>query len=395
MVIQNNAYIAVLTSDSYVFGAKLLKASLDRVNTRFPLYVLVTEDVSEGVRADLTRLGINILPIDKIPLPANIYEHNKAINPNQAKVWEYALSKFQVLNMTQFEKVILIDLDICVLKNLDHCFNLPHMTAALDGELFNLWPNWPHFNSGFLVLEPNPKVFDDILRFTKNLNPESPKDAFGKPYILADQEIWNLYYSDWKNHPELHLNKYYNIFAPHSSKLAEDEILSNGYFIHYVGAKPWAVRESGNSITIAHHFASARPTGVYAIANAILGLYVKYDGEVDWKEIEDGGEFDYQMALSLSKMYMDYKTAKLYADKAAEKNEMYKSFVDSIKAVERAALHKELLLPVIREMYNELSTSGMNSINMYFDLEKLNALDDISVDTAEIYWNALKGMFLR
>ena len=66
------------------------------------------------------------------------------------------------------------------------------MTSCLDGEYFNLWPGWDHFNSGCIVIEPSQKLFDDILNFANNLKePELPE------YIIADQEVLNLYFKDW------------------------------------------------------------------------------------------------------------------------------------------------------------------------------------------------------
>jgi hypothetical protein len=68
-----------------------------------------------------------------------------------------------------------------ILKNLDHLFEKPHMTAAVDGEYFNIWPNDIHFNAGCLVIEPKKGISDKILEFTKTLN---TKDFPNK--ILAD-----------------------------------------------------------------------------------------------------------------------------------------------------------------------------------------------------------------
>ena len=72
-----------------------------------------------------------------------------------ANIWENVPSKFEIFNLTQFEKIVYLDADIYVLKNLDHLFAAPHLTAALDGEYFNLWEGWPHFNAGCMVIEPS------------------------------------------------------------------------------------------------------------------------------------------------------------------------------------------------------------------------------------------------
>jgi len=97
-----------------------------------------------------------------------------------------------------------------LMKNLDHLFTKKHMTAALDGEYFNLWPGWDHFNSGCLVVEPSQEEFNNILKYAQSLKKEDLPD-----YVFADQELLNFYYKDWPQKKELHLNKYYNIFPPY------------------------------------------------------------------------------------------------------------------------------------------------------------------------------------
>jgi len=52
-----------------------------------------------------------------------------------------------------------------VLKNLDHLFEMPHMTAAQDGEYFNIYPNKCFFNAGCMVIKPSLTEYDNILSF--------------------------------------------------------------------------------------------------------------------------------------------------------------------------------------------------------------------------------------
>jgi alpha-N-acetylglucosamine transferase len=82
-------------------------------------------------------------------------DYNNKINPLFSRNWALTLSKFEIFNLTQFDKIIYLDADIMMLKNIDHLFEYPHLTSALDGEYFNIWPDKPHFNAGILVIEPN------------------------------------------------------------------------------------------------------------------------------------------------------------------------------------------------------------------------------------------------
>ena len=228
------SYITLLTDDSYVYGVVLLLESLKKVKSKYPLIVLVTKNVSQATQEILRQLYINFIIIDNIDIPENIKNHNDSINPIMSSIWINCFAKFKIFDLIEFKKIVFLDADIMVLKNIDHLFTLPHMTAALDGEYFDLWPNWPHFNSGCLVIEPNHDLFLNILNFAHTVNVQD------LDYVVADQEILNLYYNNWINKKELQLNKYYNIFAPYIQEKQIEDIKNNCYFIHYTGRKPWA-----------------------------------------------------------------------------------------------------------------------------------------------------------
>ena len=228
----NYSYVTLLTNDSYVNGVILLLQTLIQTQSKYPLTVLYTNDVSPPTLEILRQLNINLILVENIPLPENIAKHNQKINPRISGVWRNCWTKFHIFNLTQFNKIVFLDADILILKNLDHLFTHPHMTSCLDGEYINLWPEWPHFNTGCLVIEPSTELFNNILSFGRTLK-DLPK------YVLADQEILNLYFKDWIKKPNLHLNEYYDIFAPYINKEDLPDVKRNCYFIHYTGRKPW------------------------------------------------------------------------------------------------------------------------------------------------------------
>ena len=45
----SKAYITVLSNDTYLAGALCLKKCLDNINSKYPLYVLITNNVSKEV----------------------------------------------------------------------------------------------------------------------------------------------------------------------------------------------------------------------------------------------------------------------------------------------------------------------------------------------------------
>ena len=231
---ENYSYISLLTNDTYVYGILLLSESLKRVKSKYPLNVLITEDVSIAVRELLNQCNISYQLVEKYSMSKELYEHNYKIYPRFTATWKDCFTKYNIFKLTQFSKIIFLDADILVLKNLDHLFKKPHMTAALDGEYFNIWPGQDHFNAGCLVIEPSEEEFNNILNFIKEFDYSKITTQ-----VLADQEFLNLYYKEWVNKKELHLNKYYNIFAPYIQDDQIKDIEKNCYFIHFVGRKPW------------------------------------------------------------------------------------------------------------------------------------------------------------
>ena len=228
------SYITLLSDDSYIYGVILLSESLKEVNSQYPLEILVTPNVSQPILEILEQLQLKYTSINAIRRN-DILNYNKTINERFAKIWEACFSKIEIWNLTQFDKIIYLDNDIKVLKNLDHLFEYPHMTSALDGEYFNLWEDDPHLNAGILIIKPDNNEYKKLLNFILTYS----LIDWDRNQCLADQELLNLYYSDWKDKEELHLSKYYDVFAPYIQEEQIEDIEQNAYFIHYIGRKPW------------------------------------------------------------------------------------------------------------------------------------------------------------
>ncbi|CAJ1344842.1 unnamed protein product [Effrenium voratum] len=144
-------YVTHLTNDDYVVGAEILAASLAATGTTRPLVALVTAGLSAPGRAALRRAGWLLLEVGLAG-----YE---GVDTPQArgffsKIWLWALP---------FHKVIYIDTDILVLRNLDTVFQeygdcefaaAPDSQPHMDGEMIS--------QTGFLVLRPCLERFSEL-----------------------------------------------------------------------------------------------------------------------------------------------------------------------------------------------------------------------------------------
>jgi alpha-N-acetylglucosamine transferase len=75
--------------------------------------------------------------IDSIPRT----RYTIGIPGGQQSFWGYALNKLVVFNMTEFSKIIYVDADSLVLKNIDHLADAPSFTSSATSSCCN--PGYP------------------------------------------------------------------------------------------------------------------------------------------------------------------------------------------------------------------------------------------------------------
>lgn len=139
---KREAYATVLhSSEGYVCGAITLAQSLQKTGTKRDLILLLDNSISIRKRRILAAAGWKIRTITRIRNPR---AENGTYN-------EYNYSKFRLWQLTDYEKVIFIDADIIVLRNLDILFNFPQMSATGNDQSI--------FNSGIMVIEPSNCTF--------------------------------------------------------------------------------------------------------------------------------------------------------------------------------------------------------------------------------------------
>lgn len=223
------AYITLLTDDSYFNGVLMLNDSLKQVQSKYPLYCMVAkEKVSYEIIRLLKKAQIPIINVENIEFP-QFTQYNLEKRPEWAMMWQNCCTKFQLWTLQQFDKIVYIDADICVLQNIDDLFNYSHLSACVDGEAQHLSIDG-HFNSGLFICEPNIEEYYQLLNFCNNYNFENKNQ-------IGDQDILNDFFGNWPNEIEKHISPYYNMLAPHIEDY--NDLLNNGRCLHFVGQKPW------------------------------------------------------------------------------------------------------------------------------------------------------------
>ena len=87
---------------------------------------IAEEIISPRYIETLKRMGAIIMVVDEIPSTIHTY----GIPGGRGTFWGMALNKLRIFNMTQYKKVMWMDGDTLVLKNIDHLFKEPTFTGA-------------------------------------------------------------------------------------------------------------------------------------------------------------------------------------------------------------------------------------------------------------------------
>eukprot|EP00850_Spirogloea_muscicola_P002007 SM000007S20967 [mRNA] locus=s7:1203502:1204850:+ [translate_table: standard] len=286
----------------YWKGVVGLAKSLQRTGTRFPLVVLVSVDVPSSHLSVLLSSGCQVRHVKAIPPPKLLVFLAAKARPavvlvlsqdfrcaacpprlqgrgdERFAVGHYALNytKLNIWNLAdQYDRLIYLDADMLVLRNLDHLF-LEVPPERLAGVLDCFCEGWSHpetrrgrngycqvapdskpwagdipapalyFNAGMLVLQPSRGLFQDLL---SNLHTFPPTP-------LAEQDFLNVYFEK----AFFRLANEYNVLLPYLWHHPEKVKLEEAYIIHYsvTGSKPWAFNPTAEHMNLpeVHHLIS-------------------------------------------------------------------------------------------------------------------------------------------
>ncbi|KAL8150356.1 hypothetical protein V2J09_020164 [Rumex salicifolius] len=245
----SRAYVTFLAGNGdYVKGVVGLAKGLRKVKAAYPLVVACLPDVPSEHRRILEAHGCIVREIEPIYPPENNCEFAHAyyvINYSKLRIWEFV----------EYSKMIYLDGDIQVYKNIDHLFDLPNgfFYAVMDCFCEPSWSKtpqykigycqqcpekvtWPadlgpkpalYFNAGFFVYEPSLLTFHDLIDTLKVVPPTS----------FAEQDFLNMYFRD-KFKP---LPIDYNLVLAFLWRHPEKVDLNRVKVVHYcaAGSKPW------------------------------------------------------------------------------------------------------------------------------------------------------------
>ena len=224
----NYSYIAVLSNDPYFPGLCSLAHSLNKVNAKYPLSVVVPDSMAESTKKRIRDMNIGLIEMPDVVIP------DALLAQNSEKRWNATLFKLSIFNLTQFDKIVFLDLDMIILNNIDDLFEKPNMSCVVAGKC--IFPEWTRLNSGLMVVEPNPAVYEGVLAVCA----DACQERLARNLGFGDQDAINYYYKDWPNQQELHLGEEYNCMSVCVKKLSATYGAENIKVLHFVDRiKPW------------------------------------------------------------------------------------------------------------------------------------------------------------
>jgi len=230
-----NVYATLVTNADYALGALALARSLTAVNSVASLLVLTTAtaDADEGL-AELEKAGAQIREVERMPVSAAFCERHSRENQHARSpftkgtkpVFHNPLDNFcklRLWQMEEFRRVVFLDADTLVVKNIDRLFGYPQFSAAPN--LYESLTDMHRLNSGVFVAEPSTETFDHML---------SVLDAADAYWPRTDQTFLERYFPHWHGLPWTFNTLQYAFF-----NLPELWHWPSINVLHYQYEKPW------------------------------------------------------------------------------------------------------------------------------------------------------------
>lgn len=230
----SHAYVTLVTNADYAMGATALVRSLTLTGTEAEIVVLRTGGVETSALSPLSALGARLVEAEPLPTSAEFNErHQRAklhadapFTRGKKPAFHAPLDNFAKLRLwqlTEYERVVFIDADAVVLRNIDRLFGYPEFSAAPN--VYESLADFHRLNSGVFVARPSEETFDALL-----VALDRP-DAFWR---RTDQTFLQSFFPDWHGLPV-----FFNMLQYVWFNLPELWDWDSVAVVHYQYEKPW------------------------------------------------------------------------------------------------------------------------------------------------------------
>lgn len=228
------AYVTLVTNDDYAMAAQALVRSILRTGTQADVIVLHTGAVSRSGLEKLAALGATPVLAEHLPVSDafNARHQRDRIHAEAPflkggkPLFHTPLDNFIKLRLWEleaYERVIFIDADALVVRNIDRLFAYPEFSAAPN--VYESVADFHRLNSGVFVAKPSSQTFADMLCKLDT------QDAFWR---RTDQTFLETYFPEWHGLPV-----FYNMLQYVWFNLPGLWDWESVHVVHYQYEKPW------------------------------------------------------------------------------------------------------------------------------------------------------------
>lgn len=226
------AYVTLVTNDDYALGALALARSLRRVDSEHPLCVMATRTDLDF--ALLEAEGCEIVPVARLPCSDDFNERHTRERQHAAAPFTKGnkptfhdpldnFCKLRLWELEQFERLLFIDADAIVVRDVRKLFGYPEFAAAPN--LYETLADMHRLNSGVFTARPSKRKFENMVACL---------DEPGVFWRRTDQTFLETYFPDWHGLPYTYNALQYIYF-----NLPDLWRWSSIRVVHYQYEKPW------------------------------------------------------------------------------------------------------------------------------------------------------------
>jgi alpha-N-acetylglucosamine transferase len=194
------AYVTLVTNADFARGAAALLRSLHLSGTEAEMVVMHTGGVPEAALAALRARGARLARVELLPTSAAFDAahardalHGAApFTKGEKPTFHTPLDNFAKLRLWQldYDRVVFLDADTLVLRNVDRLFDYPEFCAAPN--VYESLADFHRMNSGVFTARPSAATFDAMLEAL---------DAPGAFWRRTDQTFLQSFFPDWHGLP--------------------------------------------------------------------------------------------------------------------------------------------------------------------------------------------------
>lgn len=167
-------YVCLLSTDDFLEGVLVLNYNLQQLNSTRSLLCLVSDTVGEKTKKELEFFNIEYRIVKELNYYSNGADHR----------WNHTFDKIHIFSLIDLDKIVYLDSDFLIVKNLDHLFDIDSFTMNSD-----IPYNMDSYNSSIIITKPNLNDYYGLINYMHECDNNGVKS-------IGDQNILNQYFKN-------------------------------------------------------------------------------------------------------------------------------------------------------------------------------------------------------